>query len=109
MLARQGDASFRVGNVLSGAYAGAVSSPAVRACAAASSLDLQPACSRCVWRPYCGVCPVYNYQAQGTLWGDMPSNARCAVLKGTFEAVFGLLRHPRKAALAARWLDQDRP
>jgi radical SAM protein with 4Fe4S-binding SPASM domain len=106
MLGWQGDGLFKAGSVLKGGYSDVVASPAVRACAAASSLDLQPACSRCVWRPYCGVCPVYNYQAQGSLWGDMPSNARCRILKGIFETVFGLLESPKKAALARAWLEE---
>jgi His-Xaa-Ser system radical SAM maturase HxsB len=105
MLGWQGDGLFRAGSVHSGSYSEAVSSRAVRACAAASSLDLQPACSRCVWRPYCGVCPVYNYQAQGSLWGDMPSNWRCRVLKGVFETVFSLLGRSKEAAAVKGWLD----
>ena len=95
MLAWQGDPLFKVGNVFRDGYSRAVSSPAVKACAAASSLDAQPMCARCVWRPYCGVCPVYNYRTQGSLWGHMPDNQRCRFLKGVFEAVFGMLKDKR--------------
>ncbi len=95
MLAWQGDPLFRAGNIFKDTYAGVVSSAAVKACAAASSLDSQPMCARCVWRPYCGVCPVYNYQTQGSLWGYMPANERCKFLKGVFEVVFNLLKNKK--------------
>ena len=91
MLAWRGDTLFRAGNVFKDDYSGVSSSAAIKACAAASSLDAQPMCARCVWRPYCGVCPVYNYRTQGSLWGHMPANQRCKFLKGVFEAVFCLL------------------
>ncbi len=108
MLAWQGDGLFRAGSVFKDDYAGVISSGVVKACAAASSLDLQPECSRCVWRPYCGVCPAYNYQAQGSLWGDMPSNARCAMLKGVFAAAFDIIGDKGKLKTAEKWL-ADRP
>ena len=92
MLAGDGDLSFRLGSVREDTYAGIIHSGPVKACAISSSLDLQPSCSRCAYRPYCGVCPVYNYHAQGSLWGDMPANTRCLTLKGVFETVFDMLK-----------------
>jgi His-Xaa-Ser system radical SAM maturase HxsB len=105
MLARQGDDVFKAGNVRSSTYAGVISAPAVKACAASSCLDSQPLCARCVWRPYCGVCPVYNYQTQGSLWGFMPANERCRIMKGVFEAVFRALGDPSAEKIFRRWLD----
>lgn len=106
MLAWQGDGLFRAGNVFEDTYPRIISSGAVKACAAASSLDSQPMCARCVWRPYCGTCPVYNYQTQGSLWGYMPDNGRCRTLKGVFETVFGLLENKGAAEVFRKWLYQ---
>ncbi len=108
MLAREGDALFKAGNVSGTSYKKVVSSAAVKACAAASGLDAQPYCSRCAWRPYCGVCPVYNYRVQGSLWGDMPANQRCRLLKGVFETVFIYLKDKRVSAkIFSKWLFTD--
>ncbi|MEI7529974.1 MAG: His-Xaa-Ser system radical SAM maturase HxsB [Elusimicrobiota bacterium] len=104
MLAWQGDGLFKAGNVFKDTYPRIISSGAVKACAAASSLDSQPMCARCVWRPYCGTCPVYNYQIQGSLWGYMPDNGRCRILKGVFEMVFGLLEDKEAVKVFQKWL-----
>ncbi|MBI4801451.1 MAG: His-Xaa-Ser system radical SAM maturase HxsB [Elusimicrobia bacterium] len=106
MLAWEGDGLFKTGNVFKDAYRKVVSSAPVKACASASGLDWQPACARCVWRPYCGVCPVYNYRTQGSLWGHMPANQRCRLLKGIFEAVFTHLRDKKtRSQVFEKWLN----
>lgn len=108
MLSRQGDDLFRLGSVFEDNYAEVLSSAPVKACAAASCLDSQPLCARCVWRPYCGVCPVYNYQTQGSLWGNLPLNGRCRILKGIFEAVFGRLKDKKvEEKVFWNWLDPN--
>lgn len=104
MLAMDGDRSFRLGSVRD-SYARVVNSAPVRACAVASSLDLQPCCARCAYKPYCGACPAYNRAAQGGLWGSMPANSRCAILKGVFDAVFGLAAEKRYLKTFEKWLE----
>ncbi len=99
-----GDDLFKIGNVMRDSYRDVILSPASRACAAASSLDAQPQCSRCAYKPYCGVCPVYNYETQGSLWGEMPSNARCALSMALFDTLFGLLKKPALAAILKGWV-----
>jgi uncharacterized protein len=104
MVGWEGDDLFRVGNVLKDSYRKVMLAPAARACAAASNLELQPQCSRCVYKPFCGVCPVYNYETQGSLWGDMPSNGRCALSMGMFDALFALLAKPASAKILKGWV-----
>ena len=108
MLAWQGDPLFKTGNVFKDTYFRVVSSAAVKACAAASILDSQPMCARCVWRPYCGVCPVYNYQTQSSLWGYMPANERCKLFKTIFKTVFILLKDEMASQKVFRkWVSPD--
>lgn len=104
MLAMGGDLSFRAGS-LSDGYSRVISSLPVRACAVASSLDLQPVCSRCAYRPYCGVCPAYNRAAQGGFWGAMPDNGRCRMLKGIFDTVVGLSLEKGPSRVFQKWLE----
>ncbi len=105
MLAAAGDGAFRLGDVRKDSYGEIIASGPVKACATASSLDLQPGCSRCAYRPFCGVCPAYNYSAQASLWGSMPANGRCLALQGVLDTIFGLLADRKKAALLEKWLE----
>ncbi|MCM2267003.1 MAG: His-Xaa-Ser system radical SAM maturase HxsB [Elusimicrobiales bacterium] len=105
MLARGGDASFRLGGVRGSAYQDVIAADPVKACAIASSLDLQPVCARCAYRPFCGVCPAYNQAAQGGFWGSMPGNARCRALLGIFDAVFARLLDKRTGPVLEKWLE----
>jgi uncharacterized protein len=104
MLASGGDELFRLGNVKKDPYSRAVVSAPARACLAASELHSQPECSRCAYAPYCGVCPVYNYSAQGSLWGSMPANDRCALLKGVFDALFLRLKQKGSREILQSWV-----
>ena len=106
MVGWEGDDLFKIGNVLKDSYRKVMLSPASRACVAASNLESQPQCSRCVYKPYCGVCPVYNYETQSSLWGDMPSSGRCALSMGMFDALFGLLKKPASAKILKGWVSK---
>lgn len=104
MAAWAGDDLFRVGNVFKDQYKKVMGSGAVKACLAASNLETQPVCSRCAYRPYCGVCPVYNYEVQGSLAGDMPTNQRCALQKEIFGAVFAALNRKDHGRPLRAWV-----
>lgn len=105
MLARDGEGAFRIGRLGKDDYRGAAGSGAVRACAVASGLDLQPACARCAYRQYCGACPAYNLSAQGGLCGNMPSNGRCEAMKGIFDHLFERLSYGPYRKIFERWLE----
>ncbi|HNW44831.1 MAG TPA: His-Xaa-Ser system radical SAM maturase HxsB [Elusimicrobiales bacterium] len=104
MLAWEGDDLFKIGNVSKDSYKKVLSSPVVKSCLMTSELHLQPECSRCAYNPYCGVCPVYNYTVQGSLWGNMPSNERCALMKGLFDLLFLKLRNPKDREILQKWV-----
>ncbi|PIP82158.1 MAG: hypothetical protein CO113_17860 [Elusimicrobia bacterium CG_4_9_14_3_um_filter_62_55] len=97
-----GDALFRMGSTDLG-FANLVGHPTVRALAVASDLGGQPTCSRCAYKPYCGVSPVYNRAAQGSLQGRNPTNDRCGSYLGTFDALFERLRDEKTKTVFERW------
>lgn len=103
MVGWAGNHMFRAGKVSNG-YREVIYSDATKACVAASNLETQPVCARCPYRPYCGVCPVYNYEVQGSLAGDIPSSQRCQLQKGIFGAIFSLLANPAKAKILRSWV-----
>lgn len=105
MLADAGDDFFRIGHVDGGTYNGLMKHPTVRALTVASNLDAQPGCATCVYRPYCGVCPVYNYATQGHIHGRMRESRWCATHMGILDLLFELLSSGDAATVATlrRW------
>lgn len=104
MLSRMGDDSFRIGHAAEGSYAETVGHPTVRALAVASTLDNQPVCAECAYKPYCGICPVQCYKEQGDIMGRMPSNSRCKISMGTMDLLFERLQDARNQRIFKAWL-----
>lgn len=104
MVGWSGDEIFKAGTIKD-KYAEIISSPTTKTVCACSNLESQPLCQRCVYKPYCGVCPVVNYEAQGSIWGQMPGNYRCRLLMGLFDFLFGLLQDAKSRAILETWLN----
>ncbi|HBA59615.1 MAG TPA: His-Xaa-Ser system radical SAM maturase HxsB [Elusimicrobia bacterium] len=102
MLAAMGDDAFCMGSAGGGKYNSLVSSPVVRCMATASVTDIQVTCSSCVYKPYCGVCPVYNYSEHGDLFMHQPSY-RCEIYTGMFDHVFRRLKNKKVRGLFEAW------
>lgn len=92
MLHAMGDDSFCIGSAAGSGYRELVTHETVAAMVLASNLDTQPDCVNCAYKPYCGVCPVYNYRTQGSLAGRMRDSTWCAVHKGIQDYLFRKLR-----------------
>lgn len=107
MVGWEGDDLFKIGNVFKDDYKKVALDPAVKVCVLSSNLESQPMCARCVYKPYCGVCPVYNYEVQSSLWGNMPANDRCGLFKGIFDAVFTMLKDKKEGELLKNWVTND--
>jgi len=103
MLAIDGDDIFRIGSV-DDPVEKVLTADAVRACKCASDLNSQAMCSRCVYMPYCGTCPVFNYETQGSIAGDMANNMRCAINKGQLSLIFELLKDRENEVILKKWL-----
>jgi His-Xaa-Ser system radical SAM maturase HxsB len=88
MIGEMGDELFLMGQIDRSSYAEMVGGETVKAIAVASTLDNQPYCDQCTYKPYCGVCPAYNYVVQGDIFGQMPSNDRCKVSMGIQDWLF---------------------
>ena len=107
MIGWSGDEIFKTGNVFKDTYSSIMGGSVTKTCVLSSNLEQQPLCFRCAYKPYCGVCPVYNYEVQQSLWGNMPSNERCKLFKGIFDAIFELLAKPKEAAILRKWVQKN--
>jgi hypothetical protein len=47
---------------------------------------------------------VYNYETQGSLWGDMASSGRCSLYLNLFDTLAELLKKPASAAILKGWV-----
>ena len=87
-----GDDTFLLGNVRDHTYADIAQGETVAQLCVASCLEGLAGCHDCAYHPYCGVCPLYNYVTQGSIFGQMPTNDRCKVYRGIQDAIFLRLR-----------------
>ncbi|MFA5139130.1 MAG: radical SAM protein [Elusimicrobiota bacterium] len=105
LLAANGDAVFRMGNVADARYADLLGHPAAKLSVASAYFGSRPRCSRCVWAPYCRISPAIHYAAQGDPWGRLPSSDRCAIHLGVFGLIFERLRDAAKRKALESWLE----
>ncbi|MBK7579354.1 MAG: His-Xaa-Ser system radical SAM maturase HxsB [Myxococcales bacterium] len=105
MLHEMGDDLFRLGHVDETKYRELMTHETVRSIMAASNLDTQPDCVSCTYAAYCGICPVHNYETQGSLHGRMRESDWCAVHKGIQDYLFDKLRQndPAVVSTLERW------
>lgn len=105
MVDRSGDDCFCIGQVGQTSYAEAVGGPTVRSMTLASTLDAQPGCHQCAYKPWCGVCPVHNYCEQGSLQGRMTDSTWCQKQRGLFDFLMGRLARGDafERSLLERW------
>ena len=89
MIAETGDDAFLIGNVFRDSYDDWMNSSCCQAVCSASLLETLPGCCDCVYKPYCGVCPVVNYAINGNI--TRISHDRCAVYKGMLDILFTYL------------------
>lgn len=104
MLSTLGDLSFRVGNVYEDSYEKLVNNDVVKTICTASCLDNVIPCQSCVYKPYCGVCPIYNFSKSGNLFTGSSENQRCKILKGTFDYLFALLKNKKTKTVLMSWV-----
>lgn len=105
MVYQMGDDIFQIGTLPGSSYTDLMESNTVKALTLASTLETLPHCMECVYKPYCGVCPVYNYAEQGSLHGVPASNGRCKIYQSILDYLFSKLASGDQEILdiLARW------
>lgn len=76
---------FKLGTV-NDTYKDLLTSPETLGIVAASTND-SLVCDNCVYKPYCGVCPVCSYAEHKNIITKLP-DIRCKIFKGMFDHVF---------------------
>ncbi|MCR4295179.1 MAG: His-Xaa-Ser system radical SAM maturase HxsB [Elusimicrobia bacterium] len=107
MVDHQGDPIFKVGDATKSDWTSVLDHPTTRACVTASTLDNQPMCQQCAYKPYCGVEPVFHYETQKSVFGQMPTSGWCVSHMGVFDVIFRKLRDGRSRKIFEKWLERD--
>lgn len=99
---------FCVGDIGKDTYKSIISHPTVRVLAMASCLE-NSACDLCVYKPYCGVCPIYNWAECGNIFPGLSTNGRCLIHKGILDFLFEKLEDKKTRGLFQKWADYTLP
>jgi len=105
MVAEMGDEAFLIGKINKNKYQKILSHQAVKTLVTASCLD-NNICDLCVYKPYCGVCPVRSYAEEGNLFPEMPCNDRCRINKGILDFIFEKLKDKKTEKIFKSWLSR---
>jgi len=100
-----GDEMFKVGTV-DDSYTQIMTNPTTCGIVAASITDTQY-CDKCVYKPYCGICPVINYSTSGSVVSNIANQNRCKILKSQFEYIFDKIQNDSEAKkILLSWLKE---
>ncbi len=105
LLANEGDEFFKLGNAAGARLGDLLDHPTVKAAALAASTGGQPMCFQCAYQKSCTVMPVYNFETQASLWGQMPSNGWCEKMMGIFDILNRKLEDPGARRVLESWLE----
>jgi His-Xaa-Ser system radical SAM maturase HxsB len=105
LLAAEGDAFFKIGDVRTSALTELIDHPTVKASQYAALSWSQPQCFHCAYAPYCTVQPVFNHETQGSPWGQMPTNGWCGKMMGIFDVLFARLQDSESRKALESWLE----
>lgn len=86
---------FCIGNIRKNSYNEVISHQTVKSLCLASCLD-GLSCDWCVYKPYCGTCPILNYAELGNIFPQLPNNSRCEINQGIFDYLFSKIKENDK-------------
>lgn len=101
-----GEDLFKLGNVRENTYNEIISSNQTCSLISSSINDCQ-ICDFCVYKPYCGVCPVCNFVEQGSIIAKIPATPRCKIYKAQFTYLFEKLQDPENKKIFLDWISKD--
>ena len=105
-MAKFSDKSFMVGNVFDHTYEELVASPGVKTLCTASCLESLPGCETCLYRPYCGTCPVNNYFKNGNIFRQIYKKDRCGLHMGILDFLFIKLKDEKNIKIFNKWINK---
>lgn len=97
-----GDDTFVIGDVNESEYDDVVWNDKTKTMVNASMLE-NFSCDLCVYKPYCGVCPVKNYALHGNLFPQMRNTEWCKLNTGQLNYLFEKMKDPAIKRIFESW------
>jgi His-Xaa-Ser system radical SAM maturase HxsB len=107
MIGLEGNDIFEIGNIKNMSYERIVNSDTVKLCSLSSNMESQVLCSKCAYRPYCGVCPAINFEEQSTPLGNNMISQRCKIFMGIFDIIFKRMEKKGYYNIFRKWVNPD--
>ncbi|NTV40872.1 MAG: His-Xaa-Ser system radical SAM maturase HxsB [Candidatus Moranbacteria bacterium] len=104
MAERMGFDNFKLGNVDVEKYGEVVDNEVTRTMCLGSALDNQAGCNDCVYKPYCGICPLANFIEYGTIFPQIPNTDKHKINKALFDYLFIKLSDKKYKKVFESWL-----
>ena len=102
-----GEDIFCIGKIGKNSWREITSHPTVKSLITASLLENLP-CDFCVYKPYCGVCPVKNYAFFGDIFTCPPLTENCKMHKMILDFLFEKLQNNKIRKVFERWIKERR-
>ena len=106
MLHEMGDATFRLGSVLSDTYEDIFSSDTLLSTLEDSFTSSIPMCSDCAFEPWCGADPVFHYARTGDILGRKPESEFCKRIMGVSKYLLEAMEDAETRDLFTRWVNR---
>lgn len=106
MAARMNCHNFKLGDAYENHYNQLIDNETTKIMCLASSLDNQAGCLNCVYKPYCGTCPLINFIEQGTIFPQIINTSRCKINRAMFDYLFLKVKNQRYRTVFANWLER---
>jgi His-Xaa-Ser system radical SAM maturase HxsB len=107
MIGWEGEELFKIGNIKNMSYEDIVKSDTVKLCSLSSNLESQVMCHKCVYRPYCGICPAINFEETASTVGNNIVSERCKIFMGIFDIIFKRITKKDYYDVFNKWLEYE--
>ena len=105
MMAMMGCDDFKIGNVYENSFQDMMNSDVVRTLCVSSCLESLPHCDLCPYKPYCGVCPIYNFTVEGDIFSRQACNEKCRINKGILDILVSRGKDPGVMEIYQNWIN----
>ncbi len=101
-----GDDTFLIGDITN-SYQEIILNDKAKTMIAASCLE-NTTCDQCVYKPYCGICPVKNYVYYGNLFPQIINTDHCKIKKAQFNYLFSRIQDEKIRMIFEKWIKADK-
>jgi len=103
ILSEMGDRTFKIGAVETSTYEDTIKNLVTKTACLASCSECSQRCYQCVYRPYCGTCPVINYVTEKDIFKN--SSYRCIINEGILDTIFKTIKNKEVNTIFNRWVE----